>query len=468
MAHNLFIAVVLSTCLQFTALARTPQVVSLPTLPLSVKLKQFYQSLHEVLDKKTLWNKAERNGLDLKPLQEFLGGKTLTPEAREELEVFGEEYAKILNNEVNIADLLTYSEWQVKAEEQSNSEYIGFVDSVIRGLPAKDNLYLFTIKLTLADGTEVTLIKPGMSKPSNITTRVRKQISSLNKIAHDLEGVEFIIDGKSWDVTHMSVEEVNLVDNGQKYLDLNYGVTDIDVHRQLVANGYRMVHGIPNIKGGEKKEVFVKLGGEESNYVDDVAAALTEVHAKTYLELRGKSNGLNGSGISLLLPVKQQADLIFADIEFSAAKVKPKQAKLTQMLFEIKWYEYESGNEDVAGQLYDKFDESYAVAEDEMKAIVRLGTEIFLLRKIISAIQAQEEGTVPAVGRKLGLGGGYSYTSHVEKGIVFDLHELEQNIGEIKEEHEKKEALHNNLDDSIKLLQDLWEKPNQLELPLAG
>ena len=434
MAYNLFIAVVLSTCLHLTAQARTPQVA---LRPLPTELTSFYQSLHQVLGKQTVWNKAQREGIDLKSLQAFLSGQTLASEARSELWTFREEYAALLNDKVDVADLLKYnerqelvegiaredSEWQELAEDISKDtadEYIELVDDAIRNLPAKNKLYLFIIKLELADGTEVTLIKPGQSKPSNIAKRVREQISLLSKIEKDLEEVKFSIDGHRLAVEKMTVEQVNLGDGRQKYSDLNYGVTDTDVHRQLVADGYQMVRGIPNKVGGEKKEVFVKLDSKESNYVDDVKQALATVQAKTYFARRDNKNGINGNGISLFLPSITTAELVFAEIKFSAAGFETKQAELAKMLLEIKWYEHRTGNEDdvIIRELYTKFDQKLEKSTAEIKEeIERLSDEVFLVRRIISAIQAVEGGGTAFVGIRLGLGSVYGYASHLKDGL---------------------------------------------------
>ena len=430
MPRNLFIAVILSTCLQLTALARTPRVVSLQKLPQAVELQQFYSSLHKVLGKQSLRNKEKKYGINLKPLQEFLKGKSLAPKVREELENSSEKYAEILGNEVDIADLLKYSKLQALAEGASSSDtqandYIELVDSVIKDLPVKAKLYLFTIKLTLADGTEVILIKPGMSMPHNIKNRVEEQINSLEKIAFDPSGVTFNIRDQSLNVVEssavveMKVEQVNLVDGRQKYLDLNYGVTDTDVHRQLVDNGYQMVHGIPNIKGGERKEVFSKVNKngeyENSNHADDVVTALEQANDQTYLERQAKTNGLNGNGVSLSLPTKQQVEFIFAVIEFRA-KAFETEARLAKMLLEIKWYEHKTSDMDVAQELRSKFDDKFNnYTDDEVKVkIEHLSEEVFLMRKIITAIQKKGENP-SVVGRKLGLGSGYSYTSHLNK-----------------------------------------------------
>ena len=433
MPRNLFIAVILSTCLQLTAMAGTPRVVLAQKLPQAVELQQVYSSLHKVLGKQSLRNKEKKYGINLKPRQEFLKGTKLPDKIHDEPNIFRKEYAAILGDKVDIADLLKYSELQALAEGASSSDtqandYIKLVDDAIKDLPVKTKLYLFIIKLKLADGTEVTLIKPGMSKPNNISERVEKQINSLEKIAVDPSGVTFNIRDhssnvvKSLDVVEIEVEQVNLVDGRQKYLDLNYGVTDTDVHRQLVANDYQLVHGIPNISGGKRKEVFIKVKDgkyEDSNHADDVVTALAAVHEKSYLERQAKTNRLNGRGISLSLPTLQQAELIFADIQFNANSFKIKRARLAKMLLDIKWYEHKTSDRDVAKQLYDKFDELFKDSTNavDIEKIERLSQEVFVLRKIITTIQAVEGGTPQAVGRRLGLSGHYSYTSHLKKGL---------------------------------------------------
>ena len=474
MPRNLFIAVILSTCLQLTALARTPRVVSLQKLPQVGELQKFYRSLHVLLDKQAVKNKANEEFVDLTPLQQFLKGEILASGVQKELETYREEYAEILGNEVAVADLLKYSELQALAEGASSSdtqanEYIELVDSVIKELPTKDKLYLFTIKLTLAGGTEMTLIKPGMSVPLNIKYRVENQINSLEKIAFDPSGVTFNIHDQSLDVVKMEIESADLGKN-KKYLDLNYGVADTDVHRQLVANGYQMVHDIPNIKGGERKEVFVKLNGEDSAHVNDVVTALEQANDQTYLERQAKTNGLNGNSVSLSLPAKQQAKLIFADIQFSATDFKTGRARLAKMLLEIKWYEHRTGNDNVAQQLRDKFDERFknSTGAAEMEEIERLSQEVFVLRRIISALQAVEGGSPAAVALRLGLGKNYSYASHLEEGLDTlslvamgitinneypkhkDLHKLFGELLNLRDETEKvnaaREALHASID----------------------
>ena len=484
MPRNLFIAVILSTCLQLTALARTPRVVSLQKLPQAGELQQFYSSLHKLLGKQSLRNKAKKYGINLKPLQEFLNGTKLPDKIHDESNVFRKEYAAILGDKVDIADLLKYSELQALAEGASSSDtqandYIGLVDSAIKDLPVKAKLYLFTIKLTLAGGTEVTLIKPGMSVPRNIKSRVTTQINSLNKIAFDPSGVTFNIRDQSLDivkslkVVKMEVKQVNLVDGRQKYLDLNYGVADTDVHRQLVANDYQMVHGIPNIDGGERKEVFSKVNKngeyEDSNHADDVVTALAAVHKKNYLERQAKINGLNDSGISLSLPTKQQVEFIFADIQFDANSFKIKRARLAKMLFEIKWYEHKTSDKDVAQELRSKFDDKFNnYTDDEVKVkIEHLSEEVFVLRRIITAIQKKGE-TPQVVGRRLGLGSGYGYTSHLRKGLGTEaLVEMGITINNEYPEHEH-QTLHALFGDLLDLRDEAKEIKEAVQLLQKG
>ncbi len=484
MPRNLFIAVILSTCLQLTALARTPRVVLAQKLPQAVELQQFYSSLHKILGKKSLWNKADEEFINLKPLQEFLKGKSLAPKVQEELETFREEYAEILGNEVAVADLLKYSELQALAEGASSSDtqandYIKLVDDAIKKLSVKDKLYLFTIKLTLADGTEVTLIKPGMSVPHNISKRVREQINSLEKIAFDPSGVTFNIRDQSLDivkslkVVKMEVKQVNLGGNNKKYLDLNYGVTDTDVHRHLVANDYQMVHDIPNIDGGERKEVFSKVNKngeyEDSNHADDVVTALAAVHKKNYLERQAKINGLNDSGISLSLPTKQQVEFIFAVIEFRAKAFETERARLAKMLFEIKWYEHKTSDMDVAQELRSKFDDKFNnYTDDEVKVkIEHLSEEVFLMRKIITAIQAVEGETPQVVGRRLGLS-QYGYTSHMKKGLGTEaLVEMGITINNEYPEHEH-QTLHALFGDLLDLRDEAKEIKEAVQLLQKG
>ncbi len=483
MPRNLFIAVILSTCLQLTALARTPRVVSLQKLPQAGELQQFYSSLHKLLGKQSLRNKAKKYGINLKPLQEFLNGTKLPDKIHDESNVFRKEYAAILGDKVDIADLLKYSELQALAEGASSSDtqandYIGLVDSAIKDLPVKAKLYLFTIKLTLAGGTEVTLIKPGMSVPRNIKSRVTTQINSLNKIAFDPSGVTFNIRDQSLDivkslkVVKMEVKQVNLVDGRQKYLDLNYGVADTDVHRQLVANDYQMVHGIPNIDGGERKEVFSKVNKngeyEDSNHADDVVTALAAVHKKNYLERQAKINGLNDSGISLSLPTKQQVEFIFAVIEFRAKAFETERARLAKMLFEIKWYEHKTSDMDVAQELRSKFDDKFNnYTDDEVKVkIEHLSEEVFVLRRIITAIQKKGE-TPQVVGRRLGLS-QYGYTSHLRKGLGTEaLVEMGITINNEYPEHEH-QTLHALFGDLLDLRDEAKEIKEAVQLLQKG
>ena len=291
--RNKFIVVILGGCLYLTAQARVPQ-AKLPTLPV---LQAHYQSLYQVLSKQAVWSdkaieRAAEEGLDLiglrSSLKGFLKGNPLDKDIRNKLENSKAEYEEVLNakgHEISIADLLEYSKWQeiaeAKAQQADNKAYISLVDESIKSLPSKNKLYLFTIELTLENGMEVTLIKPGesLADRNRIGARIKEQISLLKGIANHLQGVTFTLPQFGTlevKVKEMEVKQVNLAGT-KKYLDLNYGVTDGDVHKLLSELGYQRVHGIPNIKEGEKREVFIKIEDgkyKDSNYVEDVADML--------------------------------------------------------------------------------------------------------------------------------------------------------------------------------------------------
>ena len=236
MLRNLLSVVMLSVCLVTSAQAVSPRVV-----------KKFYQSLHKVLKSKQVQNKAGHT--DLTPLHEFLQGKPLDKDMRDELAMFSDEYGDILKTKskteeiaVSIEDLIKYSKLQ------ESRAYDELFDAAIKSLPAENKLYLFNIKLTLEDGTVVTLIKPGMSNANGASKRVREQVRLLEGIADNLDEVTFTLPQKgTLKVTAMHVEQQNL-SGRKKYLGLNFGVTDNDVHKHLQELDYQLVHGIPDFR----------------------------------------------------------------------------------------------------------------------------------------------------------------------------------------------------------------------------
>ena len=72
---------------------------------------------------------------------------------------------------------------------------------------------------------------------------------------------------------------------------------------------------------------------------------------------------------------------------------------------------------DVAQELRSKFDDKFNnYTDDEVKVkIEHLSEEVFLMRKIITAIQKKGENP-SVVGSRLGLS-QYGYTSHMKKGL---------------------------------------------------
>ena len=434
--RNNFIVVILGGCLYLTAQARVPQ-AKLPTLPV---LQAHYQSLYQVLSKQAVWNRAGEEYLDLMPLQEFLQGKPLNPEEYKELEEFSAEYEDILktkDNEVSIVDLLEYSNLQEKAEakaQQADDEaYIRLVDASIKSLPSKNKLYLFTIELTLENGEKVTLIKPGKSSEGGTKARIDIQINLLNGVAENLAGVTFTLPQfeEPLKVTAMEVKQVNLAGT-KKYLDLNYGVTDGDVHRLLSALGYQMVHGIPNIQGGEKREVFIRIEDgkyKDSNYVEEVVEAWKKVQGeKTYYErIQNNIPIPSNTGISLNLG-EYKTQLIFEQMKLSASEFKDDKAKLASMLFDIKLYKKNTGNGKKVRELYLKYVEENGYDAETQAAAERLSQEVFLLSSIISTIQQQEGGGVAQVAKRLGLGRGYSYTKHLKNGLASKEKDVLQNL----------------------------------------
>ena len=352
MLRNILSVVISSVCL-----ATSAQAVS------SNAVKKFYQSLHKVLKSKQVQNKAGHT--DLTPLHEFLQGKPLDKDMHDELAMFSDEYGDILKAEdivVSIADLLKYSELQ---KTKTHDELI---DTAIKSLPAENKLYLFNIRLTLEDGTQVTLIKPGMSNANNASKRIGEQIRLLEGIADNLDDVTFTLPQKgTLKVKAMHVEPKNLAGR-KKYLDLNFGVIDNDVHKHLQELGYQQVHGIPNKGGGEKKEVFIKIVNgeyEDSNHVQDVADMLEYANHTTHRERRNASAIKKDSGISLNLG-EYRTKLIFAQMKGNASEFKDKKSELASILADIKWYEHKTGNGKGLRPLYDEFVNKFT--KDDQKA----------------------------------------------------------------------------------------------------
>ena len=429
--RNKFIVVILSSCLYLTAQARVPQ-ASLPKLPV---LQAHYQSLHKILNTKSVWSdraieRAAEEDLDLiglrSSLKGFLKGKPLDEDIFKELKQYGTEYEGLLNakakgNEISIEDLLKYSEGIAKANEHKYEEGIRLVDESIKSLPSKNKLYLFTIELTLENGEKVTLIKPGKSSAGNINKRIKEQLSLLKGIANHLEEVTFTLPQfGTLAVEKMEVEQVNLAGK-EKYLDLNYGVTDGDVHKHLSEFSYQMVHGIPNIQGGEKREVFIRIEDgkyKDSNYVEEVVEAWKKVQGeKTYYErIQNNIPIPSNTGISLNLG-EYRTQLIFEQMKLSASEFKDDKAKLASMLFDIKRYKERTGNGEKLQGLYDAYVKKNGYDKDIQAAAEVLSEELFLIYRIISTIK-QEGETNAEVANRLGLGYRYSYTKHLEKGLV--------------------------------------------------
>ena len=206
----------------------------------------------------------------------------------------------------------------------------------------------------------------------------------------------------------------------KKYLDLNYGVTDGDVHRLLSALSYQMVHGIPNIQGGEKREVFIRIEDgkyKDSNYVEEVVEAWKKVQGeKTYYErIQNNIPIPSNTGISLNLG-EYRTKYLFGQIIGSASEFKDDRAKLANMLFDIKLYKKNTGNGKKVRELYLKYVEENGYDAETQAAAERLSQEVFLLSSIISTIQQQEGGEVAQVAKRLGLG-KYSYNNHLKNGL---------------------------------------------------
>ena len=445
--RNNFIVVILGGCLYLTAQARVPQ-AKLPTLPV---LQAHYQSLYKILNTKSVWSdkaieRAAEEGLDLiglrSSLKGFLKGNPLDEDIFKELKQYGAEYEGLLNakakgHEIRIADLLQYSEEIAKAHEQKYEEGIRLVDESIKSLPSKNKLYLFTIELTLENGEKVTLIKPGKSSAGNINKRIKEQLSLLKGIANHLEEVTFTLPQfGTLAVEKMEVEQVNLAGK-EKYLDLNYGVTDGDVHKHLSEFSYQMVHGIPNIQGGEKREVFIRIEDgkyKDSNYVEEVVEAWKKVQGeKTYYDrIQNNIPIPSNTGISLNLG-EYRTQLIFEQMKLSASEFKDDKAKLASMLFDIKRYKERTGNGEKLQGLYDAYVKKNGYDKDIQAAAEVLSEELFLIYRIISTIKQEERGTVSEVARRLGLGQDYSYKKHLEEGFSSFISEYDDLSDEEKE-----------------------------------
>ena len=417
MLRNLLSVVMLSICLATSAQAVSPRAV-----------KKFYQSLHKVLKSKQVQDKAGYT--DLTPLHEFLQGKPLDKDMHNELAMFSDEYEDILKTKskteeiaVNIADLLKYSELQ------KTKTHDDLFDAAIKSLPAENKLYLFNIKLTLEDGTVVTLIKPGMSK--NGDSRVKRQIRLLEGIANNLDDVTFTLPQKgTLKVKEMHVEQKNLAGR-KKYLDLNFGVTDNDVHKHLQELGYQQVHGIPNMYGADKKEVLIKIADgkyEDSDHVQDVADMLGYANISTYRERRSATAIKKDNGISLNLG-EYKTKLVFAQMKANASEFKDKNSELASILADIKWYEHATGNGKGLRPLYDEFAKQFSDAD--LERVERLSQEVYLMRGIISVVREGKEN-LPALARRLGLGNGYISKTHLEEGWEFDLNKLQAKIEEMR------------------------------------
>ena len=410
MLRNLLSVVILSICL-----ATSAQAVSLNAV------KKFYQSLHKVLKSKQVQNKAGHT--DLTPLHEFLQGKPLDKDMRDELAMFSDEYGDILKAKfrtkskteevaISIADLLKYSKLQ------ETRAYDELFNIAIKSLPSENKLYLFNIKMTLADDTVVTLIKPGMSNANRVSERVRGQMHLLEGIADNLDDVTFTLPRKGeLKVKAMHIEQENLAGR-KKYLDLNFGVIDGDVHRHLQELDYQLVHGIPNRSGGERKEVFIKIADgkyEDSNHVQDVADMLEYANHTTHRERRNASATKKDSGISLNLG-EYKTKLIFAQMQGRASEFKDKKSELASILADIKCYEHETGNGNGLRTLYDEFAKQFSDAN--LERVERLSEEVYLTRRMI-AVERRDGEQVQDVARRLGFGVGRDYTSkkHLKDGL---------------------------------------------------
>ena len=415
--RNILSVVILSICLNTSAQAISPRAVD----TVADAIENLYQSLHKVLRQNQ--DKADDADIDLTPLHEFLQGKPLDKDMRDELATLinKDKYGDILKTEeiaVSIDDLLEYS------DPKKNSAYEGLIDAAIKSLPTENKLYLYTIELTLEDGTVVTLIKPGMSNANRASKRVKEQIDALKGIADNLEdiadnekGVTFTLSGKDpLKVTEMHVKQ-KILEERKKYLDLKLGVTDNDVHRYLQDIGYQQVHGIPNKEGGEMKEVFIKIakagGYEDGNHVQDVANMLKSANDSTYRERRSLDAIKPDSGISLNLG-GYRTNYIFAQMKANASEFKDKKNELASILADIKWYKHATGNGKGLITLYDEFAKQFPNAD--LDRVERLSEEVHLIRRIITVARKDGE-TLQAVAKRLGFGDGYSSVQHLEDGL---------------------------------------------------
>ena len=103
--------------------------------------------------------------------------------------------------------------------------------------------------------------------------------------------------------------------------------------------------------------------------------------------------------------------------KISASEFKDDKAKLASMLFDIKRYKDRTGNGEELRGLYDEYVKENGYADDIQAEAELLSEEVFLLYSIISTIQQEAGGTVPAVAQRLGLGNGYSYEGHLKNGL---------------------------------------------------
>ena len=402
MLRNLLSVVIVSICFDTSAQAVSPRAVQ-------HAIENLYQSMHRVLSKRTVMDKADDVGIDLTPLHEFLQGKPLDKDMRDELATFSDEYGEILKAKfrtkskteevaVSIEDLLEYS------DPKKTKTHDELIDTAIKSLPAENKLYLFSIKLTLEDGTQVTLIKPGMSNANNASKRIGEQIRLLENIADNLDEVTFTLLQKGeLKVKEMHIEQENL-EGRKKYLDLNFGVTDNDIHKHLQELDYQLVRGIPNEEGGEKKEVFIKVVDgkyENSNHVQDVAEMLEYANISTYRERRNIRAVKPDTGISLNLG-EYRTKFIFAQMQNSASKFKDKNSELASILADMKRYKHATGNDKNSEELRSLYDElAKQFSKADLERVERLSQEVFLMRRIIAVARRHGE-QVSDVARRLG------------------------------------------------------------------
>ena len=388
--------------------------------------------------------------LDKKFLQKFF--PEVNPDANTVDDILKNENFKNLLEEHDtraLIDSVLKEQNLAKVNRQAVEEIVAELDEVYKSVSSEDRLYLYKMTTTLDDGSVYDLLKVGKSTEKNVMNRVNSQVKSLQKLKDDLTDVTFSLPGKvdAIPVNEIEIKKVSIGEGKKMYGKLGFQVSDRDVHRILTEKGYEQVGGIPNLSGGESEEVFIKLGTKPEDFSPekDISAALDEANNLSFRQRNNYSKtyirGNVDRSVSLNIPDRQKAEVIFADIVAnteSTYREEETKTKLAAILTEIKIRQ--SKHKDIDNELAEKFDDYLKALRDKegfSKHIIKvnngyevtddiknLSDEVVIMRKMFSNFP---EAIPRQAARMLGITGKHNtLKDHLNGSIVIDKQILTQ------------------------------------------